>query len=65
MGHVKPSTPAWRKSSRCDSGHCVEVARRSGGVAVRDNTVPDVQLSFDGASWRALVQDLRSDQFVR
>ncbi|HEY8471799.1 MAG TPA: DUF397 domain-containing protein [Natronosporangium sp.] len=65
MGHAKPTTSAWRKSSRCDSGYCLEVAWRTGGVAVRDNTVPEVQLSFDRTSWAELVQSIRSDQFVR
>jgi Domain of unknown function (DUF397) len=59
MGQVESSTLGWRKSSRCDSGTCVEVAWRTEGVAVRDNTVLDVHLTFDEASWRCLVRDLR------
>lgn len=59
MSQAGSSAMAWRKSSRCDSGHCVEVAWRADGVAVRNNVVPDVQLSFDRASWHGLVRDLR------
>jgi hypothetical protein len=34
-------------------------------MAVRDNTRPDVQLHFDGASWQGLVRDLRGGRFDR
>lgn len=54
------SVAAWRKSSRCDSNHCVEVARRDNGVAVRDNTRPETHLTFDSSSWHGLVTALRS-----
>jgi len=56
---------AWRKSSRCDSNHCVEVARRDNGVAVRDNTRPETYLTFDSSSWHGLVQALGSGRLSR
>jgi hypothetical protein len=49
----------WRKSTRCDSGQCVEVAWRTDDVAVRDSTLVEVHLAFDRASWRDLVRDLK------
>jgi hypothetical protein len=65
MKQAESSVPPWRKSSRCDSGQCVEVAWRTGGVAVRNNTIPDLQLSFDRASWHGLLRDLRSGVLSR
>lgn len=50
---------AWRKSSRCDGGNCVEVAQFGGGVAIRDTTIPDTHLMVDRASWAQLIQALR------
>jgi hypothetical protein len=49
----------WRKSTRCESQHCVEVARVGAGVAVRDSTDPDQFVVFDVAAWRAFVGTLR------
>ncbi len=54
-----PATAAWRKSSRCDGGNCVEVASYEAGVAIRDSTVPDTHLTVDRASWRQLLQAVR------
>jgi hypothetical protein len=31
----------WRKSGRCDSNACVEVAMTAAGVAMRNSTNPD------------------------
>jgi hypothetical protein len=59
------SVAAWRKSSRCDSNHCVEVAHRDNGVAVRDNTRPETHLSFDNRSWHGLVRAIRSGELSR
>lgn len=63
MGQTESSAQMWRKSSRCDSGQCVEVGWRTGGVAVRDSTLVDVHVVFDRASWRGLVRDLKSGLF--
>lgn len=53
----------WRKSSRCEGGHCVEVARRDAGVAMRNSTVPGRQLTLGVDAWRAFVADLRAGEF--
>ena len=65
MSQVESAVPAWRKSSRCDHGQCVEVAWRESGVAVRDNTQPGTHLTFDGASWHDLVREIRGGRFDR
>jgi hypothetical protein len=51
----------WRRSSRCDSGQCVEVARLAGGgVAVRDSARLDAgMLTFTKAEWTGFLAALR------
>lgn len=57
--------PRWRKSRYCDANNCVEVAWHGGGVAVRDNAVPEVEINVDPGSWRDLLRDLRTGQVGR
>jgi hypothetical protein len=49
----------WRKSTRCESQHCVEVARVGAGTAVRDSVDPQHSIVFDAVAWRAFVDTLR------
>lgn len=51
--------PTFRKSSRCASGGCVEVAATVDAVLVRDSKLGDAspQLRFTHAEWRLLVVD--------
>nr|MDT0658447.1 DUF397 domain-containing protein [Micromonospora sp. DSM 115978] len=55
------ATATWRKSGRCESQHCVEVARFDGGVAIRDSTDPGRHIRFGRASWREFIITLRAD----
>lgn len=65
MAVADSSGQTWRKSSRCDSGSCLEVAWRTDGVAVRDNTILGAYLTFDQASWQGLLRDLRGGLHTR
>lgn len=60
MSLTGSAVPVWRKSSRCESQQCVEVARLGGGIAVRDSKDPDPQLVFDLSTWQAFVVTLRT-----
>lgn len=51
----------WRKSTRCESQHCVEVAEFADGCAVRNSTSPDRQITFTAPAWRAFITTLRTD----
>jgi hypothetical protein len=48
---------AWRKSTRCESQHCVEVAHVPGGaMLVRDSkNVSGAVLAFTPGAWSAFV----------
>jgi hypothetical protein len=65
MSQVESVVPGWRKSTRCDHGNCVEVRWLGQGVAVRDNARPEAHLSFDVASWRSLLRELRDGGLQR
>lgn len=50
----------WRKSSRCDSGACVEVAINADRVLVRQSDNPDGPvLTFTHPEWAAFLGWLR------
>jgi hypothetical protein len=38
--------PAWRRSSKCSTGTCVEIAAVDGGYLVRDSKRPQQQPMF-------------------
>jgi len=55
---------AWRKSSRCETGACLEVASAGDQVAVRDSKTPDSPfLWFSLPEWRAFVVAVRAGDF--
>ncbi|WP_173083675.1 DUF397 domain-containing protein [Phytohabitans rumicis] len=60
------ANPRWRKSSRCDSSTCLEVARVADRVIVRDSADPSgPTLTFSPGDWTAFIRtvigSLRSD----
>jgi hypothetical protein len=56
--------PAWRRSSRCGSTTCVEVAKVDDQYLVRDSKNPDTAaLSFTSEEWVAFVQGVQAGEF--
>ena len=54
----------WRRSSYCESGTCVEVARSDIEYAVRDSMDPDgPMLRFSVAEWSEFVRAARAGEF--
>jgi hypothetical protein len=49
---------AWRKSSYCDHGGCIEVARSSlNFISIRDSTDANgPRLSFNHAQWKEFIR---------
>jgi hypothetical protein len=61
----EPKSPiAWRKSSRCEAGTCVEVAAVDGAIAMRDAKNPDGPvLLFDVAGWNGFLAGVRRGDY--
>jgi uncharacterized protein DUF397 len=54
----------WRKSTRCESGYCVEVALTADGALVRDAKRPeDGRLAFDRQAWSAFLVAVKDGAF--
>jgi hypothetical protein len=55
----------WRKSSRCGSSTCVEVAKVGEDYLVRDSKNPQsAPLTFTPAEWDAFVKGVKADEFT-
>ncbi|WP_127500091.1 DUF397 domain-containing protein [Actinoplanes solisilvae] len=62
---IEVDAPKWRKSSRCSSGTCVEVAKVDGQYLVRDSKNPELPAhAFTEAEWLAFVAGVKADEFV-
>jgi len=58
------AVPAWRRSSRCGSTTCVEVARVDDQYLIRDSKNPDAAaLSFTKDEWVAFVEGVTAGDF--
>jgi|GEM_PF-1417589 len=54
----------WRRSARCESGACVEVARSGIFYAVRDSTHPDgPKLRFSVSEWSDFLRAVCAGEF--
>ncbi|MGC9667168.1 DUF397 domain-containing protein [Planosporangium sp. 12N6] len=58
-------TGAWRRSSFCGSGACIEVARVDEAYLLRDSKDPEGPvLTFTEAEWEAFVAGVRAGEFT-
>jgi hypothetical protein len=54
----------WRRSRRCASGACVEVAQVEDRYLIRDSKNPDgAPLDFDREAWEDFLAGVKSDEF--
>lgn len=53
----------WRKSARCETAACVEVATDGPLVGLRNSTKPEVALSLDPAAWQQFIDGVRGGEF--
>lgn len=63
MADLGTGPSMWRKSTRCESHACVEVARSNDQAAIRNSDLPDEHLSFDGRAWGAFIAGVRRGEF--
>lgn len=58
------NVPAWRRSSRCGSTTCIEVAKLDDQYLIRDSKNPETAaLKFTEAEWDAFVQGVAAGEF--
>jgi hypothetical protein len=58
------NVPAWRRSSRCGSTACVEVAKVEDQYLIRDSKNPDAAaLAFTADEWKAFVEGVNAGEF--
>ena len=63
MTHARDTVAtAWRKSSECANGECVEIAHRPGSVLLRRSDTPGV-LEFTASEWAVFVRALLRGEF--
>ncbi|GAA1026972.1 hypothetical protein GCM10009557_06530 [Virgisporangium ochraceum] len=63
MSQTRSGDTVFTKSTRSGAnGHCVEIARGSDAVTVRDSKNPVSVLRFSHESWRALIAAIRADR---
>ena len=56
--------PRWRRSTRCGSNACVEVARVGGDYLIRDSKDPDGGLlRFSPEEWAAFASAVQAGEF--
>jgi Domain of unknown function (DUF397) len=61
---ISQSPLVFRKSRRCDSGSCVEVAETADGMAMRDSDNPDGPiLYFTREQWADFLAGARGGDF--
>lgn len=56
----------WRRSTKCDSGMCLEFAVNERSALVRDSKRPaGPQLSFGPESWKDFVSAVKAGEYDR
>ncbi|HSX09495.1 MAG TPA: DUF397 domain-containing protein [Candidatus Saccharimonadales bacterium] len=54
----------WGKSTFCDGGACIEVAKTNGRFAVRDSKQPDSPvLLFTNSEWHSFILGIKNGDF--
>ncbi len=63
-GAGQTEQPAWRKSSFCASGECIEVAAQSGMIVLRDSKEPSGgMLRYTTEEWQSFVKGIKAGEF--
>jgi len=57
------SISEWRRSSRCDSSQCAEVARTASGFALRNSTTQQVVLPISSSAWQVFIAGVKHGDF--
>jgi len=56
--------PTWRKAKRCDSGQCVEMARRGESILIRSSVDHDgTYITLSGDEWQEFLSGVKNGDF--
>jgi hypothetical protein len=55
--------PAWRRSSFCASGECVEVSAQDGMIILRNSKNPAAVVRYSGREWRSFLLGIKAGEF--
>lgn len=59
-----PSDAVWLRSSRCEAGACIEVARIPSLVAIRSSVIGnDLILVLTESEWAAFISGIKANEF--
>ena len=62
--HAADATIAWRRSTYCADGTCVEVAQVGDQYLLRDSKDPDrPYLAFERSDWLGFIDGIKHDEF--
>ena len=53
----------WRRSSRCESAACVEVAKLDAMIMIRDSAEPGSSVAISHDIWRGFVSGVQAGLF--
>ncbi|MCP2325036.1 hypothetical protein HDA40_003543 [Hamadaea flava] len=60
---VELRAAVWRRSTKCESGSCVEVADLDENVGLRNSTRPEIAIAFSVETWRDFIAGVRAGEF--
>ena len=63
MSDSKTTMPVFRRSSRCESVNCVEVATPVTAPSCATRPMPDQRLTFDADAWRGFIAGVAAGEF--
>ncbi len=58
------TSPEWRRSARCASATCIEIAKVADRFLIRDSKNPGAgTLEFTAEEWEAFAESVKRDEF--
>lgn len=54
---------AWRRSTKCESSGCVEVADLGDAVGLRNSTLPEVAITLSTQAWKEFIAGMHAGEF--
>ncbi len=65
MTRAQPDPIAWRRSSSCESGVCIEIASLDRAIAIRDSVSPEGPvLTCAPRQWEIFVAAVKDGAFI-